>query len=843
MFSSTLALQATKPILADDSTPNASSLPMPVSQTVEDDDETTARKAVIIPGKGNFNVENLRHVDLNMDITKLSLAELRVVRNALSARQGYIFKSKDLRSLFSTTTWYDDLFYKRYELIEERSANDPSPSTNAEQGLDYRDAFAKTADKYAPLKFTKEELQFIAKLQAREAELQKQNFKTTNGDLVNVDNILNPWQIEDFPADLKRMLARNGFAIVEGNGEQLFHLYEQNNYTVFPSFVTTDVYLQLFHFYFDCLLRDIEQERLSASLESLCTMISQDVEKIGRAPKNAATGDAAAWLQAYVMIAQSLLHGVVPDELPAGYAQEIRDEVQKCNAAEADLSPFLGYTDVYFPYSLFRPRGHYTQSEQLQRYFRTMMWLQTAPFSIDNPTEMQRAALLAYVVGGKPSIAKCYSALTEPLTFLLGAPDNVSILQVYDALPQPSLPIADLLNSPTAMADVTSKVKQMAIQQTRILPTDQLTAPYKINLMPQRYMPDAEVLQEMADTHTKPQTCRPTPKALDIMAAMGVSSAERILMNELKEGERWSAYAPTLDKMRQRMADIDWQETVATRWIDALKEVPTVHVKAPYFMQTDSWQKKSLNTALASYAELKHDAILYAKQPFGAECGGGGPPEPVLKGYVEPSVAFWKKAVKLNADYVDVLNRFGLMTEKAASATESVSDLAQFLLNVSEKELAGKRLTNAENDQIEIIGSTIEYISLELARKGDNFLSSWNDITGPDRKVACIADVYTANALNIPAEERCVLYEGVGLANEIYVVVEIEGQLWLTRGAVFSYRELTRPVSDPRLTDEEWQQWLDSNPTDGTPSWMKPILLPSKNKPKENAAVFYSSGC
>ena len=52
----------------------------------------------------------------------------------------------------------------------------------------------------------------------------------------------------------------------------------------------------------------------------------------------------------------------------------------------------------------------------------------------------------------------------------------------------------------------------------------------------------------------------------------------------------------------------------------------------PYFMKTPQWQKKNLNTALASWAELKHDAILYAKQPMVAECGSGGPEPPVVKG-------------------------------------------------------------------------------------------------------------------------------------------------------------------------------------------------------------------
>lgn len=809
------------------------------------DDEYVApvRKPVVLPGKGKINVENLKDVDLNMDISQLSLAECRVVRNGLAARQGYCFQSKDLRSLFSSTTWYDSLFWDRFQKVDESFVE--HPYEDGDMYDDYRLSYAKQADKYVPLMYTKAEQDFVARLKAREAELQALNFKAPHGERVNTANIINPWQLEKMPEALRKKLGQNGFAIVTADEEQLFHIYEQNNYSVFPSFVTTDLYLQLFHFYFDCLLRNIEEERLNESVASLCTMIGKELDKIAVKPANKQVSEATAWLQAYVAIAQALQTGQQPKVMPTGYADIIKDEVTKCTETEPDMSPYLGYTNTFFPYPLFRPRGHYTQSELLQRYFRTMMWLQTAPFSTEKMDEMRRAALLAHVVGTTPAIKKLYGEITEPLTFLLGAPDNVSILQVYDEVVRSGLTIDKLLASESQMQQLAKRVIQVATQQTRILPTDVVTAKFKVNLMPQRYMPDAEVLQEMADTKTKPTTLRKQPKALDLMAALGVSSAERILIDELKEAERWPQYTKQLQQMKKRMGEINWKETVATCWIDAMKSVPEVPTNAPYFMTTPAWQKKSLNTALASYAELKHDAILYAKQPFGAECGGGGPPEPVVKGYVEPSIAFWRKAVELNKQYTEVLRRFNLMTEKAEACTEGVGELAIFLLDVSEKEVAGKPLTNSEYDQIEIIGSKIEYISLELVRSKDGYLDSWGDVTGADRSVACIADVYTANAFNVPDSQKAVLYEAVGPAYNIYVIVEIDGQLWLTRGGVFSYRELERPTNMPRLTDEEWQKWLESHPDDGTPSWMKDIIvpLPREQKPKTNDAVFYSTGC
>jgi hypothetical protein len=117
----------------------------------------------------------------------------------------------------------------------------------------------------------------------------------------------------------------------------------------------------------------------------------------------------------------------------------------------------------------------------------------------------------------------------------------------------------------------------------------------------------------------------------------------------------------------------------------------------------------------------------------------------------------------------------------------------------------------------------------------------WSDVQGPERNVALIADVYTANAANNP--EKSILYEAVGMADEIYVVVEIQGRLYLMRGGVLSYRELLRPYGEQRMNDEEWQKKLETDPRLGVPVWMKPIIVPLDKAPVHNEEVFYSSGC
>ena len=429
-----------------------------------------------------------------------------------------------------------------------------------------------------------------------------------------------------------------------------------------------------------------------------------------------------------------------------------------------------------------------------------------------------------------------YDKLNDLITLLMGKSDDLSLLQVMDEVEKTGMGMDDLLNDDKAIKALTKRLNDIGDKLTRIRPKFEKTSHNKICVMPQRYQPDAEVLQEMVDYKNFPPQ-RATPKGVDVMAAMGVAAAEQILK---EEKTKWQPLLPTLEKMKKRMGEIDWRETVCTQWMQTLTEMCAANAgadakTAPYFMQNPEWGKKDLNAALASWAELKHDAILYAKQPMGAECGGGPElPEPVVKGYVEPNVKFWKKAIQLLDNTAKLLRDQGIMTEKVESATERMKDEVTFMLRASEKELAGKELADEEYDHINYSGATFENMP-------DQELYNWTDVEGADSKVAIVADVYTANADNNDA--KSILFEAVGDADEIYVVVEIGGYLYLTRGGVLSYREFIQPIDQPRLTDEEWQEELKKNARKGVPDWMKSILVPLNKLPEADEEVFYSSGC
>ena len=778
-----------------------------------------------------IDAEKLRDsIDYNMDVSGLNLSDLRILRNAPAAQRGYPFKDSYLRGIYGVTSWYDSLMYVLDEKIQ---------SVDSKEGESYCDAYLRTIDEQKLIVYNDEEMQFMKRLKEREDELQKQNFEVGEGLRVNMSNLLNPQQLKDFDSTLCQKLAEEGFAIVPSKHAQLFHVYERNDYSDFPSFVTTDLFLQLYHLYIDCILRELEAYQLLP----LMTEYSKDMmDAMLAIIHNAGNDDsetkriAGRNLQ-FFRVALHLFNGKPID---ASYTTE-KAEIERCLKAQNNRSSMLmDYMgEVSFPYSLFRARGHYTRSDALKRYFRGMMWLQTATMGMDHATEVKQAVQMAFAMKLNKNTRQKYDKINNLITMLMGQPDNLSMLQVISEVDKTGMPMDKLLNDNQEIARLTKALNEVGNKQTRIRPKFEKTSHNKINVMPQRYQPDAEVLQEMVDYKNCPPQ-RATPKGVDVMAAMGVAAAEQILKDEKTE---WKPLLPTLDKMKKRMGAINWDETTATQWMQTLKVLTTgTDSRSPYFMQNPNWRKKDLNAVLASWAELKHDAILYAKQPMGAECGGGeNVPEPVVKGYVEPNVKFWKRASELLENTAKLLKDQNMMTEKIEGVTERLREEVTFLLRVSEKELADKVLTDEEYDQISYIGATFENISLDLLRMPDQNLYNWVDIEGADRKVALVADVYTANADNNP--DKAILFEAVGDADEIYVVVEIGGYLYLTRGAVLSYREFVQPIDQPRLTDEEWQKQLESNPRKGVPDWMKPILLPLKKMPEPNEEVFYSSGC
>jgi hypothetical protein len=293
------------------------------------------------------------------------------------------------------------------------------------------------------------------------------------------------------------------------------------------------------------------------------------------------------------------------------------------------------------------------------------------------------------------------------------------------------------------------------------------------------------------------------PRGLDVLSVLG-SQRARALVRELRD-DRYRDYDDVRDRLFREFAAIsqkDHTRNLYWSWLYCLKalldEVPEGH---PTFMRSVAWNDKSLNTALGSWSQLRHDTILYAKQSYTAVALGISAGPPMVEGYVEPAAAFYARLLSLSRMTREGLTSLHALQQDAISRLSALEQVLERLLEISKKELQNQRLT--ENDYRFIR----EYAAqLERAVAGVN---------SEGLNTTLIADVHTDQ------NTGQVLEEGTGYLRLLLVCYPMpDGGTVLGAGPVFSYYEFKHPMSD-RLTDESWRTMLRNGNAPEPPQWVR----------------------
>ncbi len=714
--------------------------------------------------------------DYNMDLSKKTYLELRLLRNGIFARNGYFFQDATLRAYFNRFPWYQPIFDKP----------------------DFK------------LYLNKQEKEFLEKVTQLENEKLGETYTTVGGNkMVSLDHVVNLIQFENINDSLSEALKTKNFALASANNEQLFYVYDNNQYGYIPNFITTDLYLQVLHKYLGGLMQGIEKQKLIPVVADLMERLYDQSKTALTNPGKLGSKKATAWANTYLAISLSALTGnevAVDPSMRSMY----REEVQKVNEASGYGSKFLDR--VVFYYSQFKPRGYYTEDDSLERYFRCMKWLNSAPMNLDDDDSFQASLLIAFWIKSNKYCSADFNLLNRVIGMLAGEEDNNSISHLIKFIEDEGIKSTDELLTLSNFESLRRRVK--ALNVNRIQPKAANDVAKKdfskqfVLFSAARCTFDAEILIRLVNV-LRPALLRPFPKGLDVFAALGHKTAEEILLNHYKENQRWPAYTDSLALLKGEFANYNnWNATIYDKTMDCVNSLnDAANISYPLFMQTDYWQKKNLNTSLAAWTELKHDMILYIEQPYAAEMGeGGGPPPPIQLSYVEPNVRFWSKVIELLDLQQKEMSDLDLMTTESSELNSELKKLAEFLLGISKKELNRKNITDQEFSDMSWIGGQIEQLTFEIL--GTDHLPE------REKQIALAADVYAFNDTS--------LEEAVGKADEIYVVAEINGLPYLTKGACFSYYEFQ---SKSRLTDEEWQGMIAEGKTPSRPDWLDDIYV------------------
>ncbi len=596
--------------------------------------------------------------------------------------------------------------------------------------------------------------------------------------------------------------------------------------------VTADSCLWLFHMIFDDMLKYTEIYYLNNDLKTFVSVLRQNaLAKFD----SLTTETQPVILEAYK---QTAIFSLVADKL-------LNKDVSISDAFSTDVLKIVGlienppdnfrcYPEEY-DWSNFKPRGHYSGDEQLERYFRAVKWISMRAWQInilskfkgdvEPPESFKRhkeetiaAAWISKMIMENPVLNETWSRMYNLTALLAGFADSITPVNAYQAFKN----VLGENYDPDRLADPNLLNASIDEFNKNIYPESKIGLgccmalegkicgyPNKyFQLMGERYFVDSELFQQIGDDEDYIQTPKPLViHGLDVAAGVLGSVTARDILQGMDAPELQKHTMPFLENLNKTWTEEDWTSTsVYNGWLHSLRGL-VQHVPydapAPEFTHTVAYTHKQVMTALASWTHLRRDFILYGKQSAsGTICLGGF-------GIVEPCPELYKRLASLceltdkyfkqyniNLNNIelpppDYSNYWGPIrpSSRIINLTTALKDLKEQLYEFEKcanKEIQGIALTCDEQNNIHLFGSWL-------------FNEYFNNIY--EKLPAQIADVHTDNMSGI-------LEEATGWFNPaLYLYKQPGGPSLIGVGFVMSQYEFWTGDFN-RMTDAEWQEEL-----------------------------------
>jgi hypothetical protein len=666
----------------------------------------------------------------------------------------------------------------------------------------------------------------------------------------HLDSIIKIYQLTPDELDL---LQQNGFVVSERLsrptfGEAFLEVFKRD----LPVFVSTDALLHALHRSYDTILQDTELGVLIPRLNEILQRMHGAWPALAETYAN--QPEMRLMLQdvdLYLTLALQLLgQSVVPHEAEnSASLQMLHNYIsaeQPANYALFSATPRL------IDFSQFHPRGHYTQKEALKKYFQAMIWLGRTELMLtkpktqggDSPTDqdIQRQIIVSHLlleaIRSSDALA-LWQEMESIIRFLVGESDNVTLEHLAWLGQETGLGQAsDLLDDQRWRAWQAALVtKPYAGQRilSQILLSDpmdpeQIEPPSAFLLFGQRFVIDSYVMGNVVYDRVLFQgrkVLRMLPSALDVLFALGNNASATLLQDEM---DRYP-YAAPLAALRYLVDSYDadfWNSALYNVWVQAIRTLnPANDLSAfPRFMQTGGFWQQKMNTQLASWAQLRHDNLLYAKQSY-----TGGTTCSFPHSFVEPFPEFYRT---LHDFAAQARGHFTAVAFADPEKKDAILDYFSHMAGVMDTlaSISNKQLRRAPLDSTD--ATFLKSMLYDVGVCGSD-LTGWyphlfyqgpNDCANLD---LVVADVHTQPTDEFGTFVGHVMHAGTGPINlGIFVADDHEGGPMAFVGPMLSYYEHVT-MNFKRLTDEEWQEAYKQPPS-LRPSWVNAYLADANGK-------------
>jgi hypothetical protein len=603
-----------------------------------------------------------------------------------------------------------------------------------------------------------------------------------------------------------------------------------------PVLITTDSVLHAMHRSLDRLLAQVEQA-VVGDLDAMLVALHEEVAADVPNELNAAREE----LDVLLTVARCLLADGYFDA-KSGEAAQGRVLAILADAAAQGVAPLEMFgSTTSFDTSQLTPRGHYAEDASLAGYFRAMMWLSRAEAPIieyanlDGParTRFRRtAADAAYLFGSmldRSGQRGRWERIDRVLERFIGDADNmtprdtarlVAALGVQTTDDWIARPDSELAR---ALVEGDYGLQRIMSQVIASDPNDPTLRPARsFFVMGQRFTLDSLVdslvtYDRVVDLCTGEKPTRMLPSALDVQFVLGNDEAAKLLEPELAT----YGYQGTLHELRF-IADTHptefWDASFYTGWLSALRALnpqPAEHASYPEPMRTSAWRTKTLQTQAASHAELRHDMILYGKQPYSTELGCM-----YTDAYVEPAVGFYERMAHVGRLGAAVIDDLDADMHDAGEYFARWTTTMEMLADISRHELAGEELTG---EQISFLDQLIE---VEQVGCGQIEYDGWYPQLFLEQQAVrtpapTIADVHTSPTDAAGNEVGWVLHAAT--SSPMMLVLTVPGcdgaEPRAYVGPIASYHDVLRD-GFTRMDDDAWASELETG-APPRPAWIR----------------------
>jgi hypothetical protein len=528
-----------------------------------------------------------------------------------------------------------------------------------------------------------------------------------------------------------------------------------------------------------------------------------------------------------------------PDIAPLVTAQVV--QIQAAQGQEAStLIP--AFQDDYRAY---QPKGHYAGDPQLEAYFRGMTWFARFDFPISGlgpESPPSRAPLLITLALRKAktpegeTAAQAWQRLNEVLTFMGGGTQHdgpSEYAALMDQVFGPRVTLISLADEPlwqsfqTLAGELPASVGQTSfsifLEQAGSVGSG---AQRGWRFMGPRFNPETFFFENLVyDRVGDSENRRELPSGLDVMAVLGSPFAEGALK---ERGDiSFQNYLEQLDSLKEIAAAQqpgEWLSSAQGAWMYALSSQLTAD-DSPYpaYMQSPVWGYRALDGALGGWVKWRHDAVLRPVPPPEAllmeRPTSSAPPC-----YVEPQPQVYYRLAYLAGALIDGLERRGMLGK--SSSPLSLSELANDMLDLADRlgrigDIAAKELEGISLEEGDCALAVTPLGAIETRYFQSQLLSAQDSEAAENGTL----DTYPVPFIsNIAQASERILQAGVGKLNRIYVLVPLDGQVYIAQGGVFSYYEFVQPIED-ELNSETWRQALSPD-WPPAPFWANNYLLP-----------------